>query len=62
MKTLTIAIGSVVTLSGIVWMLQGMGSTLAPQSFMTDAKEWIAIGAVTALGGLALTIWAIRRD
>ena len=62
MKVLAITVGVLLTLSGIVWMLQGMGSTLAPQSFMTEAKEWIAIGAITATGGAVLTIWAIRRN
>ena len=61
MKTLSIVAGTLMALSGIVWMLQGMGSTLAPQSFMTNAQEWIIIGAGTALGGTALVIWAIRR-
>ena len=61
MKVVAIAAGSLITLSGLVWMLQGMGSTLAPQSFMTNAAEWIAIGAITAIGGAALVIWAARR-
>lgn len=61
MKVVAIAVGSLITLSGLVWMLQGMGSTLAPQSFMTNAAEWIAIGAITAIGGVALVIWAARR-
>ena len=56
-----IAVGFLITLSGLVWMLQGMGSTLAPQSFMTNASEWIAIGAITAIGGAALVVWAVRR-
>ena len=61
MKVVAIAVGSLITLSGLVWMLQGMGSTLAPQSFMTNAAEWIAIGAITAIGGVALVIWSARR-
>lgn len=61
MRTFAIVAGMLIALSGIVWMLQGMGSTLAPQSFMTDAKEWIVIGGLTAIGGVALVIWAVRR-
>lgn len=61
MRVGAIIVGAMITVSGLVWMLQGMGSTLAPQSFMTNAAEWIAIGAVTALGGAALVVWAVRR-
>jgi hypothetical protein len=61
MRTFGIVIGVFLGLSGIVWTLQGMGSALAPQSFMTDAKEWIAIGTVTATGGIALAVWSARR-
>jgi hypothetical protein len=53
--------GTLIALSGLVWMLQGMGSTLAPQSFMTNATEWIVIGGLTVIGGAALVIWSVRR-
>jgi hypothetical protein len=53
--------GTLIALSGLVWMLQGMGSTLAPQSFMTNATEWIVIGGLTVVGGAALAIWSVRR-
>jgi hypothetical protein len=56
-----IVAGTLIALSGLVWMLQGMGSTLAPQSFMTNAKEWVFIGGATAIGGAALVIWTVRR-
>ena len=61
MKTFGIVAGAIIALMGLVWMLQGMGSTLAPRSFMTNASEWIAIGGLTALGGIALTVWSARR-
>ncbi len=61
MRIFGIIAGTLIALSGIVWTLQGMGSTLAPRSFMTDAKEWMAIGAVTAAGGVGLVLWAIRK-
>lgn len=61
MRIFGIIAGSLIALSGVVWTLQGMGSTLAPRSFMTDAKEWMVIGAVTAIGGVGLVVWAIRK-
>ena len=61
MRILGIVGGILIALSGLVWTLQGMGSTLAPQSFMTDAKEWIIIGVLSILGGTALAVWSGRR-
>jgi hypothetical protein len=61
MRILAIAAGTLITIAGIIWMLQGMGSSLAPQSFMTNAQEWIVIGAFTAVAGTALVVWAVRR-
>jgi hypothetical protein len=61
MRTIGMIGGAIIALMGVVWMLQGMGSTLAPQSFMTNAREWIAIGALTAVGGVALAMWSARK-
>ncbi|MGI9529502.1 MAG: hypothetical protein ACR2NG_07300 [Acidimicrobiia bacterium] len=54
--------GLVVSFAGLVWTLQGLGSELAPQSFMTDNKLWILIGAVTMVGGavIAWRSWSNR--
>jgi hypothetical protein len=46
---------------GLVWTLQGLGSTLAPQSFMTGTRAWVVIGLATALAGSALAVWSWRR-
>jgi hypothetical protein len=43
---------------GIVWMLQGVDSQFAPQSFMTGTRIWIVIGALALGGGLALARWS----
>jgi hypothetical protein len=61
MRVLAIAAGTLITVAGIIWTLQGMGSSLAPQSFMTNAQEWIVIGASTAVAGAAVVVWAVRR-
>ena len=50
--------GVLLIVAGVVWILQGMGSTFAPQSFMTNTKIWIPIGAMTASAGTWLTWWA----
>jgi hypothetical protein len=61
MRTVGIIGGAIIALMGVVWMLQGMGSTLAPQSFMTNAREWIAFGVLTAVAGVALAMWSARK-
>ena len=53
--------GVVIALMGLVWTLQGLGSTLAPQSFMTGTRAWVVIGLATALAGSALAVWSWRR-
>jgi hypothetical protein len=43
---------------GVLWSLQGAG--LVGGSFMTGQSQWLYIGIVTALIGLAGLIWANR--
>jgi len=57
MRIAGIIVGFVIALMGAVWVLQGLNSTLVPQSFMTDNRIWVVIGAVAVFGGLALAKW-----
>ena len=43
---------------GAVWVLQGLNSQFAPQSFMTGSRTWLVIGALTFAGGIALARWS----
>ncbi len=43
---------------GVLWSLQGIG--LVQGSFMTGQSQWLYIGIVTALVGLAALVWANR--
>lgn len=43
---------------GVLWSLQGLG--LVQGSFMTGQSQWLYIGIVTALVGLAGLAWANR--
>ena len=56
-----LALGSVLLLAGLVWLAQGLNLPFAPGSFMTADPLWAAIGAATALVGLALLASALRR-
>jgi len=58
----TIIGGSLLSLAGAVWTLQGLGSTFVPTSFMTNATEWVLIGLVTvAIGGGVIMTGMKRR-
>jgi drug/metabolite transporter superfamily protein YnfA len=55
---LTIA-GAVMVLLGGVWILQGIN--ILPGSFMTGQIQWAIYGAVLAIAGIVVILWARRR-
>jgi drug/metabolite transporter superfamily protein YnfA len=55
---LTIA-GAVMVLLGGVWILQGIN--ILPGSFMTGQIQWAIYGAVLAIAGVVVILWARRR-
>lgn len=61
MRSAGIIVGLLVAAAGAVWLLQGLDVAFAPQSFMTDARQWVVIGGLTTVGGLALAYWSWRR-
>lgn len=62
MRIVGVVVGIVVALVGAVWVLQGLNSQLAPQSFMTGSRIWLIIGLATFVGGsvLAWSSWNRR--
>jgi hypothetical protein len=46
--------GITLALMGGVWILQGLNSQYAPQSFMTGSLTWVVIGAMAVVGGIEL--------
>jgi hypothetical protein len=61
MRGVGIVLGVLLFLSGAVWVAQGLNLPMAPRSFMTASRAWVLIGAVTALFGIGLTTWTLRR-
>jgi hypothetical protein len=61
MRIVGVVVGLVVALVGAVWVLQGLNSQLAPQSFMTGSQVWLIIGVATFVGGGALAVWGWKR-
>lgn len=55
---MTIA-GVLLILMGIVWILQGIN--VLPGSFMTGQRKWAVNGAIAAIIGIALLVFARRR-
>ena len=51
-RVLLVTAGALITITGIVWTLQGLG--YVGGSFMTGATTWAIIGPVTGVAGLAL--------
>ena len=61
MRNAKIVGGLILVLAGIVWMLQGLGASYVPTSFMTRAPEWILFGLLTAIGGTILVLRSRRQ-
>ena len=55
----TIVVGAVGLLVGVVWIGQGAGWIAG--SFMTGSRFWLIIGIVVALVGLIMVIGGARR-
>ncbi|MDF0512125.1 hypothetical protein PX701_00695 [Agromyces sp. H3Y2-19a] len=60
MNWVLIIVGALLTLTGGVWLFQGIG--LLPGSVMTGATLWVILGALVAAVGLGLMGWAIARQ
>jgi len=58
MRTVALVFGAFLLMMGIVWILQGIN--ILPGSFMTGQTKWAVNGAIAALIGIALLVWAKR--
>jgi hypothetical protein len=62
MKTFLTILGVAAILVGLLWVGQGLGLVRWPaSSFMIDMRPWSLRGAVLAMAGLALIVYARRR-
>jgi hypothetical protein len=62
LKTVLTIIGVAAVLVGLLWVGQGLGLVRWPaSSFMIDTPRWSLHGAVLAILGLALIVYARRR-
>ena len=59
MRQLRYVFGGVLVLAGVVFFLQGM--RVLPSQVMYGKPEWVVIGAIMVLAGLALVLVVNRR-
>ena len=58
-RVLLVGAGSLITVGGVVFTLQGVG--VIGGSFMSGTTTWAIVGPLIALAGLALVILGLRR-
>jgi hypothetical protein len=58
MRVLLVGAGSLITLAGVVFTLQGVG--VIGGSFMSGTTTWAVAGPIIALAGLALVVLGLR--
>jgi hypothetical protein len=58
-RTVTVAVGAVLILLGLVFT--GQGLNLIPGSFMTGDRTWFYVGGTMAIVGLILVVGAFRK-
>jgi hypothetical protein len=51
--------GVLCLIAGCIWFFQGIN--IIPGSFMTGQRQWAINGAVLAIAGIGLLVWANRR-
>ncbi len=60
MRDLSKALGIILGIIGVIWILQGLDIAFAPQSFMTGDPLWVVLGVVAVLAGAAV-LWRGAR-
>jgi hypothetical protein len=60
LSVVTLALGGLCLLVGLVWTLQGAG--VLPGSFMTGSRFWLAIGIILDIAGVYLLYRGVARQ
>lgn len=62
MRIFGIIAGALLCAAGAIWTLQGLNSTLAPQSFMTGSAAWVVLGLIAMTVGVTIAVRSWRRS
>ncbi len=60
MRWLLSIVGIVLVLLGLLWILQGLN--VVPVGFMAGHLQYAVLGAIAAIGGVVLVLFANRRS
>lgn len=60
MKTALNIVGILLALNGAIWVMQGIN--IMPGSFMSGQTRWAIYGGLSVVVGVALLLWANRRQ
>lgn len=59
-KRISVVIGSLLVLIGVVWILQGFN--VLGGSFMSGQRFWAGMGGIAAVVGAVLLLWGVKRE
>lgn len=59
MKWIASILGALLTLIGIIWILQG--TNLIPVGSMAGQGQWVVIGSAIGIAGIGLLVYINRR-
>jgi hypothetical protein len=59
MRIVLTIVGGLLTLMGLIWILQGIN--VLPGSFMSGQMKWAVNGGIAAVVGVGLLVFANRR-
>jgi drug/metabolite transporter superfamily protein YnfA len=62
-RSIGLLIGTLLVVMGGIWILQGLNLAWGPlaRSFMQNDRQWAVYGAILAIAGLGLIVWAYRK-
>jgi drug/metabolite transporter superfamily protein YnfA len=63
LRSIGVLIGTLLVVMGGIWILHGLNLAWGPlaRSFMQNDRQWAVYGAILAIAGLGIIVWAYRK-